>query len=233
MMRKIIGNYTGHDLKDANFLKYNDFMCTSCAMGKQILRPSPLKIHAEPLRFLEHIQGDIRGPIQPLCDPFRYFIALIDTFIRWSHVCLLSTCNHAFAKFMMQVIRLKTNYPEYKIKSIRMDNAAEFSSRAFNDYCMPQGIEVHHFVPYVHTQNGLVESLIKRIKLIARSLLQGCNLPTSCWGHAIFHAADLVQLHSTAYHITSPLQLIRGDQESISHLRKFGCVVYTLISPPK
>jgi hypothetical protein len=32
-----------------------------------------------------------------------------------------------------------------------MDNAAEFSSRAFNDYCMAQGIEVQHSVLYVHT----------------------------------------------------------------------------------
>jgi hypothetical protein len=28
------------------------------------------------------------------------------------------------------------NYREYRIKSICMDNAAKFSSRAFNDYCM-------------------------------------------------------------------------------------------------
>jgi transposase InsO family protein len=48
-----------------------------------------------------------------------------------------------------------------------MDNVAEFSSHAFNDYCMALGIEVQHSVSYVHTQNGLVESLIKRIKLIA------------------------------------------------------------------
>jgi transposase InsO family protein len=95
-------------------------------------------------------------------------------------VCLLSTHNYAFAKFFTQVIRLKMNYPEYRIKSILMDNTAEFSSRAFNDYCMAQGIEVQHSVPYVHTQNGLAESLIKRIKLIARPLLQGCNLSTSC-----------------------------------------------------
>jgi hypothetical protein len=81
-------------------------------------------------------------------------MVLIDASIRWSHVCLISTCNHAFAKFMMQVIRLKMNYPEYKIKSIHMDNAAEFSSRVFNDYCMAQGIEVQHYVPYVHIQNG-------------------------------------------------------------------------------
>jgi hypothetical protein len=66
-MRKIIGNCIGHDLKDAKFLKSNDFVCTSCAMGKLILWPLLLKIHAESLKFLEHIQGDICGPIQPLC----------------------------------------------------------------------------------------------------------------------------------------------------------------------
>ena len=86
-----------------------------------------------------------------------------------------------------------------------MDNAAEFSSRAFNEYCMALGIQVQHSIPYVHTQNGLVESLIKRVKLIARPLLQNCNLPTSCWGHAVLHAADLIQLRPTAYHATSPL----------------------------
>jgi hypothetical protein len=75
-----------------------------------------------------------------------------------------------------------------------MDNAAEFSSRAFNDYCMAQRIKIQHYILYVHTQNSLTESLIKRIKLIARPLLQDYNLPTSCWGHAVLHAADLVQL---------------------------------------
>jgi hypothetical protein len=97
---------------------------------------------------------------------------------------------------------------------------------------MPQGIEVHHSVSYVHTQNGLAEPLIKRIKLIARPLLQGCNLLTSCWGHAVLHAGDLVQLCPTAYHTTSPLQLVCADQPSISHLRKFRRAVYTAISPP-
>jgi hypothetical protein len=78
----------------------------------------------------------------------------------------------------------------------------------------------------------LAESLIKIIKLIARSLIQGCNLPTSCWGHAILHAANPVQLHPIAYNTTSPLQLVHRDQPSISHLQKFGCAIYTPISPP-
>ena len=99
-----------------------------------------------------------------------------------------------------------------------MDNAAEFSSKAFNDYCMALGIQVQHSVPYVHTQNSLAESLIKRIKLIARPLLQNCNLPTSCWDHAVLHAADLIQLRPTSYHVVSPMQLVRGNKPNISHL---------------
>jgi hypothetical protein len=66
-------------------------------------------------------------------------------------MCLLSTRNHAFSKLTTQVIRLKVNYPEYRIKSIRTDNATGFSSRVFNDYYMAQEIKVQHSIPYVHT----------------------------------------------------------------------------------
>jgi hypothetical protein len=44
----------------------------------------------------------------------------------------------------------------------------------------------------VHTQNGLADSFIKRIKLIARFLLHNCNLPITCWGHAVLHVSDLI-----------------------------------------
>jgi hypothetical protein len=233
MMRKIIGNSIGHHLITDKFLNSSDFVCTACATGKLVLRPSYLKIRAEPLKFLERIQGDICSPIVSRSGPFRYFMVLIDASTRWSHVCLLSTRNHAFAKLMSQIIRLKANYPEHRIQSIRMDNTAEFTSHAFDDYCMALGIQVQHSVPYVHTQNGLAESLIKRIKLIARPLLMNCKLPSSCWGHAVLHAADLVQLRPTAYHETSPMQLVCGNPPSISHLRKFGCAVYIPISPPQ
>jgi transposase InsO family protein len=112
-------------------------------------------------------------------------MVLIDASTRWSHVCILSTRNHAFAKIIAQIIKLQANYPEHQIQSIRMDNATEFSSRAFNDYCMALDIQIQHSVPYVHTQNGLAESLIKRIKLIARPMLMNCKLSTTCWGHVV------------------------------------------------
>jgi transposase InsO family protein len=169
MTRRIINNSASHDVR--SFPNPEDFLCTACAKGKLITRPSLLKIRDESRVFLQRIKGDICGPIQPMSGPFRYFIVLIDAFTRWSYVDLLSTRNHAFSKLIAQIIRLKASFPDNRIQSIRMDNAGEFRSKAFDDYCLAMGIKVEHSVPHVHTQNGLAESLIKRIKWIARPLL--------------------------------------------------------------
>jgi hypothetical protein len=88
MMKKIIENCIVHNLNNAKIPKHSYFIYTACATEKLIFRPSPLKIRPEPLKFLERIQGDICGPIQPLSRPFRYFMVLIDISTRWSHVCL-------------------------------------------------------------------------------------------------------------------------------------------------
>ena len=85
---------------------------------------------------------------------------LIDASSRWSHVCLLSSRNLAFAKLLAQMIRLRAQFPDYPINTIRLDNASEFTSQAFDAYCVSVGIKVEHPVAHVHTQNGLAESFI-------------------------------------------------------------------------
>ena len=85
---------------------------------------------------------------------------LIDASSKWSYVCLLSTRNLAFAKLLAQILKLRAHFSD-QIKKIRLDNAGEFTSRAFLDFCSATGIEVEHRVPHVHIQNGLAESLIK------------------------------------------------------------------------
>ena len=107
---------------------------------------------------------------------------------RWSHVCLLSSRNVVFAGLLAQIIQLITQFPDHPIKTIRLDNAGEFSSQAFLDYCMSIGIDVQHLIAHVHFQNWLAESFIKRLQLIVRPLLLKTKLPLSAWGHAIIHA---------------------------------------------
>ena len=115
--------------------------------------------------------------------------------------------------------------------TIHLDNAGEFSSQAFLDYCMSIGIDVQHLVAHVHSQNGLVESFIKRLQLIAKPLILKTNLPLSAWGHAIIHAAHLIRLRHTTNHDLSPLQLAKGYQPNILHLQIFGCAVYVPVGP--
>ncbi|GJZ30918.1 disease resistance CC-NBS-LRR class family protein [Tanacetum coccineum] len=233
MMKRIVEN-THHPLEDQRFSKMDKVpLCTSCSLGKLIVRPSPPKIKNESPMFLERIQGDICGPIHPPCGPFRYFMVLIDASSRWSPVSLLSTSNVAFAKFLAQIIKLRAHFPDYIVKRVRLDNAGEFTSHAFNDYCMSVGIVVEHPVAHVHTQNGLAESLIKRLQLIARPLIMRTKLHVSMWGHAILHAASLIRIRPSADHKYSPIQLASGQEPNISHLRIFGCVVYVPIAPPQ
>jgi hypothetical protein len=98
---------------------------------------------------------------------------------------------------------------------------------------MSIGIDVEYPVAHTHTQNGLAESFIKRLQMIARPLLMKTKLPISAWGHAILHAASLVRIRPTAYHKYSPLQLVFGQQPNIFHFRIFGCAIYVPISPPQ
>ena len=133
-------------LKNQKILFPNEYSCDTCSQGKLIVRPSFSKVTFESPIFLERIHGDICRPIHPSCGYFRYFIVLIDSFTRLSLVCLLSTRNVAFVRLLAQIIKLRAQFTDYKIKTIRLDNAGEFTSQTFAD-----------------TQNGLVESLIKSL----------------------------------------------------------------------
>ena len=61
-------------------------------------------------------------------DQFSYFLGLIDVSTQWSHVSLSATRNVVFAKLLTQMTRLRAQFPDYLIKTIRLDNAGEFTS---------------------------------------------------------------------------------------------------------
>ena len=108
MMRRIFENSHRHPLKNQKILQSKELSCIACSQGKLIIRPSPAKVGVESPTFLERIHGDICGPINPPSGPFRYFMVLIDASSRWSHVCLLSSRNLAFARLLAQIIKLST-----------------------------------------------------------------------------------------------------------------------------
>nr|GEY57670.1 retrovirus-related Pol polyprotein from transposon TNT 1-94 [Tanacetum cinerariifolium] len=122
---------------------------------------------------------------------------------------------------------------DFPIKTIHLDNASEFTSHTFNDYCMSIGISVEHSVAHVHTQNRLAESLTKRIQMIARPMIIKAKLLVFACGHDVLHVATLIRIKPTSHRTYSTLQLVFGQELHISHLRIFSCAVYVLIAPPQ
>ena len=164
MMRRIIENSQGHELKNQKILLSYEYPCVACSQGKLIVRPSHTKVKFESPIYLERVHGGICGPIHPPCGPFRYFMVLIDSSTRWSHVCLLATHNIALSRLLAQITKLWAQFPDYPIKTIRLDNVGEFTPQNFTYYCMSVGINIEHLVAHTHTQNGLEKSLIKRLQ---------------------------------------------------------------------
>ncbi|KAM1763928.1 hypothetical protein ACFX11_003226 [Malus domestica] len=146
-MRRILKSSHGHPLT-RSLGSIQGIACQTCSIGKLITKPSYDKIRSN------HFYNGFRGTF---VDQFILFADHLDTLWFWltlPHVCLLSTRNAAFSKLLAQVIKLMAHHPDYPIKSIRLDNAGEFTSKTFDDYCISVGIKVEHHVPHVHTKNG-------------------------------------------------------------------------------
>jgi len=97
MMWWIIKSSHGYPLKNLEILLPSKNSCIACSQGKLITKPSSSKVVIESLFFHKRIQGDI------YCS---YFIILIDASSKWSHVCLLSSQNVAFAILIAHIIIL-------------------------------------------------------------------------------------------------------------------------------
>lgn len=207
--------------------------CMACSKGKITIRPAPPTTVTEIPNFLARLHADVCGPISPASGPFNFFLAMICASSKWSQVSLLSTRNLVFSRILSYILKLKAQFPDHPIKYLRVDNAGEFTSPTFDDFCTTAGINVQYSVAHVHFQNGIAESLIKRLQTIARPILMQTNLPATAWGHAILHAATLLHYRPSAFNASSPHQLAYGTPPNISHLRTFGCQVLVPILGPK
>ena len=138
-------------MKNKKILQSNELSCVACSQRKIIIRPLLVKTKIESLIFLKQIQDDICGIVDPLGGTFRYFMVLVDASTRYGPMYVYYQFhNMAFARLLRQLIRLRAHFPDYLIKKMRPENASEFTSQTFNDYCMSIGIDVEHPMVHVH-----------------------------------------------------------------------------------
>ena len=224
MLRRMIPLLEGHPLctRDAE----HTGKCSVCAQGEFSIRTSQWKLSSELPPPLERLQGGLCSPITLPSGPFQYFFVLVDASRKHAEMFLLSTRNLAFPRLLAMIIKIRAHNPDVRIKMLRMDNAAEFSSKTFEDFCTATGIHLTYSVPYEHSQNGLAEAYIKKLQMVARPLLLHAKLPATLWGHAILHAIVLLRLCPTLLNPITSQELLTSRTPNISHLRIFGCQVW-------
>ena len=98
MMRRIITKSNGHPLLSRHIVVSNDTPCKACSQGKLVIRPSQLKVDADPHHFCKEFKGIFVGLFNHLVDHFGIFMVLLMQSTRWSHVCLLSTQECSFCE---------------------------------------------------------------------------------------------------------------------------------------
>ena len=208
----------GHNLTSSDAHKMHE--CIACIQGKFNKKPSKWQLPSELPPPLYRIHGDICGPIDPPSGSYKYFFVLIDASGSHLEVSLLPTRNMVFPKLLAILIKYRNHFPKFPIKYLRMDNALEFRSYAFEDYCVASGISLTYLVPYEHSQNGLAEAFIKKIQLVTRPLLLQAQLPSSMWGLAVLHATALLKLRPTLLNVQTPAELQSGRIPDV----KSGCL---------
>lgn len=107
-------------------------------------------------------------------------IQILPSSHRCFRVALLISRNLVFPIIRAILLWYKKYFSDYYlVKFFRMDNALEFKSHAFEDYCTILGITLTYSAPYERSQNGLVEAFIKKLRLVFRPLSIHAKLPDS------------------------------------------------------
>ena len=150
VFRRMLSLTLDHNLSSSDAHKRHK--CIACIHGKFSKKPSKWQLPSELPPPLYRIHGDICGPIDPPSGSFKYFFVLIDASGSHLDVSLLSTRNMVFSKLLAILIKYRNHFLDFPIKYLRLDNALEFRSHAFKDYCVALGISLTYSVPYEHSK---------------------------------------------------------------------------------
>lgn len=204
--------------------------CLICPMFKFTKLPYTLSnSHASKPFELVHI--DTWGPYK-ICTKhkYRYFLTLVDDHSRMTWLYLLerkSDYSVTFQAFHKYVV----NHFECTIKTIRSDNAPEFSDVTSKKFMADNGILHQTSCAHRPQQNARAERKHRHVLEVARALkFQSC-LPKSYWGDCVLAAAYIInRTPSSVLQYASPYQVLFKQVPDYDEMKAFGCLA--IAAPP-
>lgn len=200
-------------------------------MAKQVRNTFPSGISRRASSCLQLIHMDLCGPMsEESLGGNMYFYLFVDYYSRWCWVFFLKNKSESFEKFE-NFHSLMERQTGMKFKTLRSDRGGEFFAHEFQRYYNRLGIKREFTAPYSPQQNGVMEHKNRIMVEMARGQLKSGELPVKFWGENVSTAVHLINKSPTqALHNKTPYEVWHVVKPTISYLRVFGCVVFTLIS---
>lgn len=151
----------------------------------------------------------IWGPYKiPYKGKYRYFLTLVDDCSRNTWVYLLHLKSKALSHLKMIFVYVFTHFST-TIKTIRSDNALEFTSSDCYTFFSQHGISHQTSCSYSPQQNARAERKHRHILEVARSLRCHAGLPLEFWGSCLLTAVHIInKLPSLLLHHKTPHELL-------------------------
>jgi hypothetical protein len=221
----------GMQLSKANFSLISSY-CQEC-MRVNAIHPSANKNSGEysATRCCETFMVDTHGPIQVMSNEgYLYIVGFIDVFSRF--VIIFFMKNKSEFPDILKLFLGKISRSKYATKgmTIQVDGALEFNSITVNIIMTEAGAILRRTMPYVHTNNAIIERFWRTLQAKARVLLSMAQLPMAFWPFAFRHAAWIYNRlpHSFLGRI-SPFQCITGLVPNWTNVYIFGSQAFAYI----
>jgi Reverse transcriptase (RNA-dependent DNA polymerase)/gag-polypeptide of LTR copia-type len=207
-------------------------MCRVCKLTK--LRNKTNKV-LSPWKesILALVSIDVAGPFLPTIRGNKFFAQIVDNSTRktWTLV------DKTKSALMTQIRKWKATEErrtQLRLGAVRSDNASEI--REMLDEWSREGVIEESTTSYTGShQNGIAERSIQQAETDGRAMLKEADLPLEFWDWAVEADTYIRNRTSSGPLIDgvrmSPEEAYTEEKPSVDHIRVFGSVCYSYVSP--
>ena len=153
-----------YNTTEANQIKTLCDNCTVCYKAKGVTTPVPLLKYPIPDRPFEQVSTDILGPLPTTSRGNKYILVIRDFCTRYTiiHPMESKDTEHIITAF-------RTSMCNYGFSTLILsDNAPEYISDRFNEFCKFYNIRKKQIAPYHPSSQGLAERINREVNKLLR-----------------------------------------------------------------
>ncbi|KAL5741578.1 hypothetical protein ACOSP7_028310 [Xanthoceras sorbifolium] len=191
------------------FSKVSSLDCESCQFAKHHRLSSSPRVNKRASVPFALVHSDVWGPCPILSKPgFKYFVTFVDDYSRVTWLYLMKNRSELFSLFCAFCAEIKTQF-NVSIRTLRSDNAKEYTSTLFQSYMVQNGILHETSCVDTPSQNGVAERKNRHLLETARALLFQMNVPKPFWADAVSTACFLInRMPSSVLHGEIPYKIL-------------------------